>query len=98
MELGVSDEADAQLLVDEFEKYASNSEKDQRSVRRANRLVQRVDLQRNGGTIAKFQPGGAVGTSASKGHTEKQLNINYQNADDFAAIGDGEWEGLTGAD
>lgn len=97
MELGISEE-DAKFLVSEFEKYSSNSEKDNRSVRRSNRLVQRVDLQRNGGTIAKFQPGGAVGTSESKGHTEKHLNVNYQNADDFASIGDGEWEGLTGAD
>ena len=97
IELGISPE-DAAILVNEFEKYASNSEKDQRSVRRANRLLDQVSLQKNGGNIPMFQPGGAVGTTSSKGHTEKRLNTNYQNADDFAAIGDGEWEGLTGAD
>ena len=97
MELGVSPE-DADMLVKEFEKYASNSEKDQRSIRRANRLINQIAIQKNGGTVPMFQPGGAVGTVSSKGHTEKRLNTNYQNADDFASIGDGEWEGLTGAD
>lgn len=97
MELGISKD-DAITLVNEFEKYASNSEKQKRSVRRANRLIKQVEIQKNGGNIPMFQPGGAVGTNTSKGHTEKRLSTNYQNADDFASFGDGEWEGLTGAD
>ena len=97
MELGFSKE-DAKMLVEEFDKYASNAEKNQRSIRRANRLIDQIEIQRNGGTISKFQPGGAVGTTESKGHTEKRLNTDFKHADNFAAIGDGEWEGLTGAD
>ena len=95
--LGFS-KTDAQKLVDEFEKYASNSEKDRRSIRRALRLIDQIELKRNGGSISKLQPGGAVGSTNATGHTQTKLNTNYQNADDFAAIGDGEWEGLTGAD
>lgn len=97
MELGFSKE-DAEMLVEEFDKYASNAEKSQRTVRRANRLIDQIEIQRNGGTISKFQPGGAVGTTESKGHTEKRLNTDFKHADNFAAIGDGKWEGLTGAD
>ena len=97
MELGFSEE-DAKTLVKEFDRYASNSEKNRRSIRRANRLINQVQINKTGGNIPMFQPGGAVGTITSKGHTEKQLNTNYQNADDFATIGDGEWEGLTGTD
>jgi hypothetical protein len=52
--------------------------------------LDQVSFQKNGGNIPMFQPGGAVGTTSSQGHTEKRLNTNYQNADDFAAIGDGE--------
>ena len=89
MELGFSKE-DAETLVEEFDKYASNSEKSQRTIRRANRLIDQIEIQRNGGTISKFQPGGAVGTTESKGHTEKRLNTDFKHADNFAAIGDGE--------
>ena len=97
MELGFSKE-DAEMLVEEFDKYASNAEKSQRTIRRANRLIDQIEIQRNGGTISKFQPGGAIGTTESRGHTEKRLNTDFKHADNFAAIGDGELEGLTGAD
>lgn len=97
MELGISKE-DAEKLVAEFNRYVSNKEKDRRSVRRAQRLVDQVALQRKGGNIPKFQPGGAVGTTNTSSHSERRLNTNYQNADDFAAFNDGEKEGLTGAD
>lgn len=97
MELGFSED-DAKTLVAEFEKYASNAEKGDRSNRHSRRLVEQVTFNKNGGNIPMFQPGGAVGTKDTKSHTEKRLTTNYQNADDFASIGDGDWEGLTGTD
>lgn len=89
MELGFSED-DAKTLVAEFEKYASNAEKGDRSNRHSRRLVEQVTFNKNGGNIPMFQPGGAVGTKDTKSHTEKRLTTNYQNADDFASIGDGE--------
>ena len=63
--------------------------------RKVDRLVDKVTLRKNGGVVSKFQPGGAVGTGQTIGHTQHTLQGEYDNPENFAALGS---EKLSGAD
>jgi hypothetical protein len=55
--------------------------------RRAKRMVATPTLLKSGGNINKFQPGGAVGTNQSIGHTQYTLDTTYDNPEEAARIG-----------
>jgi hypothetical protein len=59
--------------------------------RRAKRMIDIPTLLKKGGTINKFQPGGAVGTNQTVGHTQYTLNTNYDNPAEAAKLGKDEF-------
>ena len=94
MELGISEEH-AKELLKWFKYYSKNKNVGKIDQRKVDRLVDKVTLRKNGGVVSKFQPGGAVGTGQTIGHTQHTLQGEYDNPENFAALGS---EKLSGAD
>lgn len=94
MELGISEEH-AEELLKWFKYYSKNKNVGKIDQRKVDRLVDKVTLRKNGGVVSKFQPGGAIGTGQTIGHTQHTLQGEYDNPENFAALGS---EKLSGAD
>lgn len=91
--------ADAKAVYNKFNWYGLNKNQGDRSERRAKRLVgMPVLINKHGGSIDKFQPGGAVGTNDTIGHTQYTLNTEFDNPEEAARIGEDEFSAADWAD
>lgn len=91
--------ADAKAVYNKFNWYSLNKNQGDRSERRAKRLIgMPVLINKHGGSINKFQPGGAVGTNDTIGHTQYTLNTEFDNPEEAARIGEDEFSAADWAD